>query len=199
MRTDYIESELYNKMYVLMQYENALALRVSLETGMRIDDVLSLRPSDIEGRKVRYTAKKTGKVGRATLSADLAKRLDRIKGKHFVFVHRIDPKKHRTRQAVWKDVKKAALALHAAGYLDDRNVAPHSARKSFAVDDRQKFGLPHTQKALQHSDKSTTMIYAFADELIGLPPDFCLDPASSRRLLALEKKIDMILDIVKKL
>lgn len=40
-----------------------------------------------------------------------------------------DPKKHQSRQSVWLDVKRAAKAL-----LLPQNVAPHSARKVFAVD-----------------------------------------------------------------
>ena len=64
MRTDYIKPSIYKEVYQLMQYENALALRTSLETGLRIGDVLKMRPADIQGRTITYTAQKTGKAGK---------------------------------------------------------------------------------------------------------------------------------------
>lgn len=161
MKTDYIKSELYIKLYHHMQYENALALRVALETGMRIGDVLSLKPCDLDGRTISYTAQKTGKKGKAVISADLSKRLCQIASKNFIFAGRFG-NKPRCRQTVWKDVKKASKELK---FLE--NVAPHSARKTFAVDDFHENGLPHTQKQLQHDRTDTTMLYAFSDLLTG--------------------------------
>lgn len=158
MRTDYIKSKDYNKLYMRMSYENALALRTSLETGLRIGDVLSLKKSDISGRTITYTAQKTNKKGKAVVSADLANRLKQIGGNEFVFIGRFG-NKPRTRQAVWRDVKQAAKGLF------DENVAPHSARKTFAVEDFQQYGLPHTKKALQHERTDTTILYAFSDIL----------------------------------
>ena len=158
MRTDYIKSELYNKIYLRMSYENALALRTSLETGMRIGDVLALEVTSLNGRTITYTAQKTGKIGKSIISADLSNRLRKISGRKYIFEGRSGTKP-RTRQAVWKDVKKATRDIF------DENVAPHSARKTFAVEDFQAHGLPHTQKALQHDNSGTTILYAFADML----------------------------------
>lgn len=141
-----------------MSYENALALRTSLETGLRIGDVLALKVEDLQGRTITYTAQKTNKSGKAVVSVDLANRLRKIAGKRFVFEGRSGDKP-RTRQAVWKDVKQATRDIF------EENVAPHSARKTFAVEDFQAHGLPHTQKALQHDRVDTTMLYAFADML----------------------------------
>ncbi len=139
-----------------MSYENALALRTSLETGMRIGDVLALEVSDLKGRTITYTAQKTSKKGKAVVSVDLANRLRKIAGKRFLFEGRSGDKP-RTRQAVWKDVKRATRGVF------DENVAPHSARKTFAVEDFRTHGFAHTQKALQHDSSGTTMLYAFAD------------------------------------
>ena len=158
MRTDYIKSELYHKIYLRMSYENALALRTSLETGLRIGDVLALEVENLNGRTIVYTAQKTGKQGKSVVSADLANRLRKIAGKRFLFEGRSGDKP-RTRQAVWKDVKQASKGLF------DENVAPHSARKTFAVEDFHAHGFSHTQKALQHDSTGTTMLYAFADML----------------------------------
>lgn len=166
MRADYADKRLYKALFAQMTYYNALALRVSLETGMRIGDVLTLRPSDVRGRTIYYTASKTGKRGRCVVTKDLADRLRRAAGRVYVFESRTNPEKHRSRQAVWRDVKRAAAALRAAGILDDRNLSVHSARKTFAVNDMERYGLIHTQRALQHRDKSTTKLYAMSDKYL---------------------------------
>lgn len=144
-----------------MQYENVLALRVSLETGLRIGDVLKIKPCDLQGFTIKYTAEKTGKVGKKVLSADLANRLKRISGKHWIFAGR-DPQKHRTRQAVFKDLKKACKECGING-----NIAPHSARKTYAVELFHDSGINAVQRELQHDRVDTTMLYAFADVLNG--------------------------------
>lgn len=185
MRTDYIKSELYHKIYLRMSYENALALRTSLETGMRIGDVLALEVENLSGRTITYTAQKTGKSGKAVISADLSNRLRKIAGKNFVFEGR-GGNKPRTRQAVWKDVKKATR-----GFFDE-NVAPHSARKTFAVEDFQENGLPHTQKVLQHDRTDTTVLYAFADMITSN------GKKDSSQLDRIERKIDLLLDALSK-
>lgn len=159
MKTDYIEPWLYEKIYHIMTYDNALALRVSLETGLRIGDVLSLTPDCIQGTTLHYTAQKTGKSGKKVLSADLAKKLRRIAGERWVFEGR-DCDKHRTRQAVWKDVKRASALAGVEG-----NMACHSARKTYAVNLFNSRGLTAVQKELQHDNTATTMLYAFSDAL----------------------------------
>ena len=147
-----------------MQYKNALALRVSLETGLRIDDVLSIRTSGLDKRTLYGVAKKTKKSFRKVISADLANRLKEISGENFIFEGRLDKNKHRTRQAVFKDVKKAARVLNLHG-----NIAPHSARKTYAVEKFHESGIGAVKKELQHSDINTTVLYAFADYLNELP------------------------------
>lgn len=142
-----------------MEYENALALRVSLETGLRIGDVLALTPADLVGNTIKYTAQKTGKKGKKVISAELSKRLRQISSKKFIFPGRFGDKP-RTRQTVWKDVKKATKHLKITD-----NVGCHSARKTYAVDLFHEKGLPEVQKELQHDRMDTTMIYAFSDML----------------------------------
>lgn len=149
-----------------MQYPNALALRVSLETGLRIDDVLSLRSTALRKCKIFGIAKKTGKSFKKTISRDLARRLGELMGKYYIFPGRLDPQKHRTRQAVWKDVKKACAILEIDG-----NIAPHSARKTYAVEKFRDSGLGTVKRELQHKDVSTTMLYAFADYLDYFPTE----------------------------
>lgn len=158
-RTSYLNPALYNKLYAAMQYENALALRVALETGLRIDDVLHLRSCDLTGRTLSLITMKTGKPAKKVISADLARRLRQIERNGRLFDGRFG-NKPRTRQTVWRDVKKAAKLLKLGG-----NIAPHSARKTYAVEDFKDNGIAQTQKDLQHDRLSTTMLYCFADML----------------------------------
>lgn len=68
--------------------------------------------------------------------------------------------KPRTRQAVWKDLKRAAKA-----YRIPQNVGPHSFRKIYAVDLMEKYGdIERVQRALNHSSPSITLVYALADK-----------------------------------
>ena len=142
-----------------MQYENALALRLSLETGLRIGDCLSLTPEQLQGQTISYTAQKTGKRGKKKITADLAKRLQKISSKKFIFEGR-NGNKPRTRQTVWKDVKKASAIAKIEG-----NFSPHSARKTYAVEEFHAKGFNEVQKELQHDRAETTMLYAYSDIL----------------------------------
>lgn len=179
-----------------MTYENVLALRVSLETGLRIDDVLSLRASQIVRRTICGVAEKTDKPYRKAISADLAKRLAALtpnKG-GYIFTHRLNPMKHRTRQAVWLNMKKAAALMGVK-----LNAAPHSARKTYAVEMFKDKGLERTQKELQHDRISTTMLYAFSDMLCGaerntqdvVDMDTFAEIIAEKVAKKLEKKLDL--------
>lgn len=162
MKSDYIKSGVFARIYRYMQYENALVLRVSLATGLRVGDVLKIRVEDIRGRTIRYTAEKTGKPGKKTVDKRLADELRRLGGgSGFCFKGRLDPEhKHRTRQTVWKDVTQACAA---AGIPE--HVTPHSARKTYAVAYFQEHGLDETREALQHDRTDTTILYAFSNLL----------------------------------
>lgn len=161
MRADYINPAVYGRVYHLLTYENALALRFSLETGLRISDVLKTEVDDLQGRTLTFTAQKTGKEGKKILSADLSRRLRQISGVKWIFTGRFG-NKPRTRQAVWKDVKKAAALLN----IKD-NLSVHSARKTYAVDVFHERGFAAAQKELQHSRIDNTMLYVFSDVLKG--------------------------------
>ena len=143
-----------------MTYDNVLALRISLETGLRIDDVLSLRAEQLKGRTLRGVAEKTGKPYKKAISADLASRLRSLNRQGYIFPHRTKKNAHRTRQAVWANMKKAARLLGV-----ELNAAPHSARKTYAVELLNDKGIDAVQKELQHDRISTTMLYAFSNLL----------------------------------
>jgi integrase len=151
-----------DRVLAAMMPENRLAVRVSLHTGLRISDVLSLRPEQLKPQ-FWIVESKTGKRKRVNLPAELLDDLRRNSGKYYVFPGRSDPKKHRTRQAVWHDIKRAAAAFRLP-----QNIGTHSARKVYAVELLQKYGdFDRVRRALNHAKKypSTTLIYATADSL----------------------------------
>lgn len=149
---------LYNKLYSAMTYENVLALRVALETGLRIDDILRLRRDNLQGRTLRGVAEKTDKPYKKVISRDLADRLSRLTDDGYFFKHRTKAGEHRTRQAVWANMKKAARIFGV-----ELNAAPHSARKTYSVELFHDKGIGAAQKELQHDNLSTTMLYVFSD------------------------------------
>lgn len=116
---------------------------------------------------------KTGKTRRLRLPVELQQRALALAGKVYIFEHRLDWRKHRTRQAVFKDIKRIAKAFRIKP-----NVAPHTARKVWAVDEYHRTGdLKRVQRLLNHSSEAVTMIYAMADQLT----DRRTSPAASRR------------------
>lgn len=185
MKSEYLAPKLYDNLYSKMTPDNVLALRVSLETGLRIDDVLRLKKDNFKTlRKFVFIAKKTGKRGQKTVSKDLSDQIwaRNIPKSGYIFPGR-KAGKHRTRQAVWNDLRQAC---ERAGIRE--HVSPHSARKTYAVELRKSEGLPAVQRELQHDRQGTTMIYAFADLLrgeaagktLGAPVDFDLDALAEK-------------------
>lgn len=140
---------------------NRLVMRVALHTGLRVGDILALRPAQLR-RQFYVTESKTGKRRRVNLTDDLLADLLEHSGSQWVFPHRLDPARHRTRQAVWCDVKRAARA-----YRLPANVAPHTARKMYAVGLMERYGdIDRVRRALNHSSSSVTVLYACADKLV---------------------------------
>lgn len=147
-------------MLALLMPSNRLACQLALHTGLRINDVLSIRTEQLRPR-LTVREHKTGKGKRITIPKQLLSSIREQAGETWAFPGR-DPSKHRTRQAVWADIKRAQRALR----LPD-NIGPHSLRKTYAV---RKFtanggDLAAVQRALNHSDVAVTMLYAMADHL----------------------------------
>ena len=160
MKTEYLLHREVEHVLAALMPVNRVVMRVCIHTGLRVGDVLSLRTNQIAPR-FWVTEQKTKKRRIVGLPDDLLADMRKIAGKKYVFEHSNDPERHRTRQAVWKDVKRAARAFRLP-----QNVAPHSARKVYAVDLLAKYGdIAKVQRALNHSGPSVTMIYAMADQL----------------------------------
>ena len=141
--------------------ENREALRLSMDYGLRIGDVLKMPVSALSKPRWSFKEEKTGKRRRVTLSAAHKAVCASMAGKVFVFEHRTDPLKHRTRQAVWKDLKRIAR-MYRLDY-----VSAHSARKTYSVERYRASGgdLAKVQRLLNHSDEAVTALYALSDQL----------------------------------
>ena len=157
MKTEFLLNREVDGVLAMLMPGNALVMRVALHTGLRVSDVLSLKTEQLQPR-FWITEKKTGKRRQVGLPEPLLSDIKNGAGRVWAFPGST-PGKARTRQAVWKDVKRAALAMRLP-----QNVAPHSARKVFAVDLLAKYGdIERVRRALNHSSVSVTLIYALAD------------------------------------
>jgi len=160
MRSDYVGPDMLGHVLAALTPENALALEVAAHTGLRISDVLSIE-SDRLAPRMYVRESKTGKSRRISLSKQLLDRMYALKGRKFVFEGRLDWRKHRTRQAVYKDLTRAARAFRC-----DVNLTPHSTRKLYAVESYHQSGdMAKVQKLLNHDDPAVTALYAMADLL----------------------------------
>lgn len=161
MTTEYLLHREMEHVFAALMPGNRLVCRVCVATGLRVGDVVQLRTDQL-ARQFWVTETKTGKRRRVNLTDELLAELKAQAGEVWAFPSPHDPKKHRSRQAVWYDVKRASKAFRLP-----QNVAVHSLRKVYAVRllEHCKGNLGRVQKALNHSDAATTMIYVMAYEV----------------------------------
>ncbi len=157
MKSRYLEEAEVKKLKEVMTDEAFIPIWVSLETGLRVGDVVALRVSQVQADGIHYTAQKTGKKGIAPISAKLRRALPK-KGK-WLFPSPSKQGRHLTRQAVWVRLKTAGKRANVE--LD--GLSPHALRKVFAVELYRKHGFEAVKKSLQHINSITTEIYTFAD------------------------------------
>lgn len=162
MKSKYIEQGELDFLRGYMSRKQFLPYEVSLQTGLRIGDVLKIKHGDVRGCYVYFVAQKTGKPGRAKITPALARALREPNGSEYCFAGR-DRRKPLTRQTAWKRLKKAC---ERAG-IESAGISPHAMRKVFAVEICRTDGAEAARKALQHDDRSTTQIYVLADWLTG--------------------------------
>lgn len=174
-RSCWVCDDLWEVILAAMMPANALAIEVSLATGLRISDVLSLKTQEVTATNRPYVRdSKTGKKHRILIPRKLQRRLLQQAGKIWVFEGRSDPKKHRTRWTVYKDMQHVVQLLRRNGRIGGGTVSPHSARKSAAVRAYDVGGLDAAARLLVHDrdHPTVTLLYALSDEL---------SPSSKRR------------------
>ncbi|MBQ8837658.1 MAG: tyrosine-type recombinase/integrase [Clostridia bacterium] len=160
MRTDALEKDAMDLILALLTPTNCLVCEVAFCTGLRLTDVLSIKTEQL-ARSFTVQEQKTGKRKRVYLPKNVYEKCLEMCGKTYLFPNRLNGRKHRTRQAVWKDIKRVGDMLKLKG-----NVAPHSLRKSYARSlHRKGWTDAQIQKALNHSDVAVTLLYAYANEV----------------------------------
>ena len=158
MRTEYLIDREVEQVLDLLTFDNRLLARLLLHTGLRVGDALRLRPEQLRPN-FWITEQKTGKRRQVGIPEPLLSDLRAAAGAVWVFPG-ADPAKPRTRQALWKDVKRAARACRLTA-----NAAPHSLRKVYAVELLERYGdIDRVRRALNHSGVEVTLIYAMADK-----------------------------------
>lgn len=159
-RSDYIPEESFNILLKALMPQNRLALQVALDTGLRIDDVLHIKTEQM--KKERFTIKemKTGKRRRIRIKKALREECLLYSGRYYVFEHRLDQNKPRTRQAVYKDLKRACKLFRVNGL----QISPHTARKIYSVGLFDKCNsVDKVRDSMNHSDSRTTELYILSD------------------------------------
>lgn len=161
MRSEWLAAPEYEHLLAALMPPNRLALEVSACTGLRIGDVLNLRSAQLAER-MTVRELKTGKTRRIHIPAALLDRMIAQAGKIWVWPGRLDYRHHRTRQAVYKDLARAARLFRVRAH-----VSPHTARKIYAVSEYHRTGsLRRVQELLRHDNEGVTMLYAMADQLV---------------------------------
>jgi len=173
MRTKPVKTDSLDVLLAALMPSNALACRLSLLTGLRISDVLAIKSCEVAKGRWTVTEGKTGKKRRVYVPLALRDDVMRQAGKIWAFPGRTNQNKHRTRQAVYTDIKRAAKLLR----LGD-GISPHSLRKTFAVKKYNACGdMRKVQELLNHKYEATTMLYALSDVLASKQADKLADSA----------------------
>lgn len=169
MRSDWVSDDVMGLILAAMMPDNRRAVQLSLATGLRISDALSIPTEKLRASARPYVRdSKTGKSHRVYVPAALRAELLANSGPVWVFPGRLDRSKHRTRQAVYKDMLQAVAVVKRAGWASrDKHISPHSARKVAAVRTYHKSGFDAARQLLQHDKEhpEVTMVYALADQL----------------------------------
>ena len=159
MRTKAISDDDMEHVLRLLTPQNEVICRICLAHGLRVGDVLRLRTPQLRQVKGTLREQKTGKRRVIQISERLRKQALLYAGDVYAFPNRVDPTRHRTRQAVWKDLKRAARALRMGS-----GVGTHSMRKTAAVRRYAACGsMAAVKRLLNHSDEAVTALYAMAD------------------------------------
>ena len=165
-RSSWVEPEAMSHVLAALTPQNRLVMEVCITTGLRVGDVLALKTAALRPRQT-IREQKTGKTRRVRWKAEIYERMLAGAGRLWVFEGRTDWRKHRTRQAVWKDLDRIARVFLPGGSIPrGAQISPHSGRKMYAVARlRQTGSLDQVRKDLNHDNEAVTLLYAMADHL----------------------------------
>jgi len=156
-----IKNEDVERIREQLSHRDGIIFDLSLETGLRISDILNLKVKDIS---ILLTVResKTKKWKTVKLSENLYERLDRLKpsnakGDYFVFRSKNKPYAHIDRSTYHRHLKKACRALEI-------DFSAHSTRKLYAWNVFEiSENIFDVQKSLQHEFITTTAKYLDID------------------------------------
>ncbi len=157
----------FNTRYVTT-HRNKVMYRLMLNTGLRVSEVTALRWNniDFDSNKLMVREGKGAKDRTLWISEDISEDLREWRDRQaeelgerskYVFTTMREGKSGNrlSIQQVWETLK---TYVRKAGI--EKNVSPHTLRHTFATDlYRETKDIRLVQKALGHSDLSTTMIY----------------------------------------
>ena len=159
---NYLEKD---KVDVLLAYAKAcssrdyLMLRILWRTGVRVSELLSIRPHDLEphNQVVNITKAKGNKQRRVMLDQETLALLSEYISTHNI--QEFQPVFTLSSVQVWNIVKKYGRMINV-------DVHPHTFRHSFAIHlVRSGLDLRRVQQLLGHSNLNTTQVYLqFKDE-----------------------------------
>lgn len=161
MRVRAVKPDTMEVLLRLLSPQNSAICRLCLAYGLRVGDVLRLRPSQVNEFSTTIREQKTGKRRKIIWTDETRKLALRFANSTYCFPNRRSPFRHRTRQAVYKDIVRAKRALRLSGAI-----GTHSMRKTYAVRKYAACGdLRRIKALLNHSSEAVTMLYALADEV----------------------------------
>lgn len=166
-RSCYVDTDTLSAILARLAPNNRTVCAVAYKTGLRVSDVVGLKTADLvhcinNNYWLSLTEQKTGKMRKVKMDKKTVTALMATAGSVYVFEHRYDPNRHRARQTVYKDFKRAARAV-----LGRRTAASvHSIRKTYAVEKYRECGnLESVRRDMNHENIATTMLYAFSDKM----------------------------------
>ena len=166
MRTDYISTDSISALLWALTPADKLICEICLATGWRIGDIVSLTTQELDRAlsmkrpTLHIIEEKTGERSSKRVSRELLNRMREQAGRIYVFEGRDDYRKHRTRQAVFYDIKRVALRFGIK-----LNLAPHSLRKNYAVWCYDEYGIERAQRELNHDNIECTLFYVLSREM----------------------------------
>ncbi len=170
-RSEWVEPDALGLVLAALMPANRLVMEVILATGLRVSDALAITREQVERGRFTLREQKTGKTRRIYLPRRLQLQILAQAGRVWAFEGRLDWKRHRTRAAVYKDVKRAAATFARTGRIRrGQQISPHSGRKVYAVAEYHRTGsLTRTGAALNHDPEhiAVTMLYALSDKTEG--------------------------------
>lgn len=154
--------KVFNERYIASQRNKAMCI-ILLKAGLRVSELINLQWRDIDMLSGRLTVL-DGKGGKDrilfiseetinTLSAWKERQVSEWGKSIYVFCNR------ECHQLVQRNVREM-IETYSKKALIDKKVSPHTLRHTFATELlRKSKNIRMVQKALGHSDLSTTMIY----------------------------------------